>query len=218
MFYLARGVMSPASYVYRTFPPEVVSNTHDFDVRRVVHNGRHMRGVFARRTIGVPECSLYMGVYPGYRIRKEESELKVAHYAAQHAVDRRTAIRKVVAYTLSLREKDPGYVLDPTDEEGNLVPEFIPYLVCYINEPPPECPAKAAFVYNQPRQRYEVWLLQGVEQDEEVYLYYGRQYVRDYPFNPNGKDEQFSHYIPSESIFNLDRRGIPAPLQVPDVA
>ena len=209
--------MSPATHVYRIFPPEVVSNTHDFDVRWVVHNGQRMRGVFARRTIAAPECSLYMGIYPGHRMRKEESALKVARYAVQHGMDQRTATRKVVTYTLSLREKDPGYVLDPTDEEGNLIPEFIPYLVCYINEPPPEWPAKAAFVYNQPRQRYEVWLLQAVEQDEEVYLYYGRHYLRNYPINSNACDGRFSHFSPLESVFNLDRRGIPAPLKVPGV-
>ena len=216
-FYLAQGVMEQSAYIYRTFSPEVVSNSHDFDVRWVMHNGRRMRGVFARRSIGARECSLYMGVYPGYRMKKEDNALKVTRYAAQHAVGHLTAVRQTVAYTLSLRDHDPGYVLDPTDDNGNLLPEFTPYLVCYINEPPPERPAKAAFVYNQPRRRYEVWLLQAVEQDEEVYLYYGRHYMRDYPINPNACNERFSHFIPSESIFNLDRRGNPLPLQVPDV-
>lgn len=206
------------SFVYRTFPPEVVSNTHDFDVRWVVHNGQRMRGVFARRLITASECSLYMGAYPGYRMKKEDNALKVTRYAAQHSVDHLTAVRQTVVYTLSLRDHDPGYVLDPTDDNGNLLLEFIPYLVCYINEPPPGQPAKAAFVYNQPRQRYEVWLLQAVEQDEEVFLYYGKHYVRDYPINPSVKDELFSHFIPLESTFNPDQRGIPAPLQVPKIA
>jgi hypothetical protein len=208
--------MTQASYVYRTFLPEVVSNTHDFDVRWVVHNGRRMRGVFARRSISTPECSLYMGAYPGYRRKKEESALKVAGYVAEHDVDHLTAVRKTIAYTLSLRDRDPGYVLDPTDEKGELLPEFIPYLVCYINEPPPGFTSKAAFVYNMPRQRYEVWLLQAVNQDEEVYLYYGKHYVRDYPVNPGASDDRYSHFIPTESVFRLDQRGIPAPLQVPE--
>lgn len=201
--------------VYRTFPPEVVSNSHDFDVRWVVHNDRRMRGVFARRTVPAPECSLFMGSYPGHRISRKESTLKVNRYAQEYNVDRLAAIRQVVAYSLSLRDHDPGYVLDPTDDHGNLLPEFIPYLVCYINEPPPGCPAKAAFVYNQPRQRYEVWLLQTVWQDEEVYLYYGEHYVRDYPINPGANDGKFSHFIPTDSIFKPDLRGMPAPLQVP---
>jgi hypothetical protein len=201
--------------VYRVFPPEVASNSNDFEVRCVIHNGQRMRGVFARQAIAVSECSLFMGTYPGLRMSKEENARKVAQYAAQHGVDHQTAVRHTVAYTLSLRDHDPGYVLDPTDEQGTLLPEFIPCLVCYINEPPPGCPSKAAFVYNQPRQRYEVWLLQAVQQDEEVYLYYGKHYVRDYPINTGANDGMFSHFIPADSIFKPDLRGMPATLQVP---
>jgi hypothetical protein len=202
--------------IYRTFPPEIVSNTFDFDVRWMIHNGHWMRGVFARRSIDASECSLFMGSYPGCRKSREENALKVERYAARHGVDQRTAILKTVAYSLSLRKIDPGYILDPTDEEGELLPECIPYLGLYINEPPPGHPSKAAFVYNQPRQRYEVWLLQMVEQDEEIYLYYGSKYVRDYPINPHAYDDRFSHYIPMESIFRPDRRGLPPLLQVPE--
>jgi hypothetical protein len=207
--------MTQETRIYRTFPPEIVSNSHDFDVRWVVHNGRRMRGVFARRPIAVSECSLFMGSYPGHRRSREESALKVARYADRHSAEKLTAIQKTGTYTLSLRDHDPGHVLDPTDENGNLLPEFIPYLVSYINEPPPEFLPKAAFVYNQPRQRYEVWLLQAVEQDEEVYLYYGKHYIRDYPINPGASDERFAHFIPAESILKPDQRGIPATLQVP---
>jgi len=202
-------------HVYRVFPPEVASNSHDFEVRRVAHNDRRMRGVFARRSISPAECSLFMGTYPGHRMSKEENALKVAHYAAQHRVDHQAAVRQTVAYTLSLREHDLGYVLDPTDEQGTLLPEFIPYLVCYINEPPPGCPCKAVFVFNQPRNRYEIWLLQAVQQDEEVYLYYGKHYVRDYPISAGANDGMFSHFIPADSIFKPDLRGLPATLQVP---
>ena len=200
---------------YRTFPSEVVSNSHDFEVRWVAHNDRRMRGVFARRSIPTPECSLFMGSYPGHRVSKEENTRKVARYESGHGVDRLTAVRQTVAYTLSLRDHDPGYVLDPTDEEGKLLAEFTPYLVCYINEPPPGCPSKATFVYNQPRQRYEVWLLQPVEQDEEVYLYYGKNYIRDYPINSAAADGKFAHFIPADSTFKPDMRGVPVPLQVP---
>jgi hypothetical protein len=213
----SRSAVVEETRIYRTFPPEVVSNSHDFDVRWVVHNNLRMRGVFARRVIPTPECSLYMGAYPGHRITKEASTRKVDRYANEHKVARPAAARQVVGYSLSLREHDPGHVLDPTDEEGNLLPEFIPYLVLYINEPPPGAPSKAAFVYNQPRGRYEVWLLKPVHQDEEIYLYYGRNYVRDYPINLDAANGKFSHFIPEGSIFRPDLRGIPAPLQVPQV-
>ncbi len=210
--------MTPSTFTYRVFPSEVVSNTHDFEVRPVVHNHRRMRGVFARRAIAASECSLYVGAYPGYRKKRENNTIKVASYSKQHKVDERTAIRKVVAYCFSLRNVDPGYVLDPTDEQGNLLPEFIPYIACYVNEPPPDSPTKTAYVYNRPRQRYEVWLLHAVAQDEEVFVYYGGQYLRDYPINPDGRDEHFCHFIPAESILKPDRRGIPPPLCLPDIS
>jgi hypothetical protein len=146
---------------------------------------------------------------------KEENARKVVQYAARHGVDHQTAVRHAVAYTLSLRDHDPGYVLDPTDKEGALLAEFIPYLVHYINEPPPGYPSKAAFVYNRARQRFEVWLLQGVEKDDEIFLYYGKHYVRDYPVNAEASDGQFAHYIPADSTFRPDVRGAPAPLQMP---
>jgi hypothetical protein len=213
--FVFRGHMQSDAYIYRVFPPEVASNTLDFNVRRVIHNGTPMRGVFAERRIDVSECSMYVGLYPGYRKSKEEIANKVTRYAAHHFVDEQIAIRKTCAYNLSLERHDPGYRLDPTDEEGDLLPEFASFLVCYINEPPQEHLPKATFVYNQPRQRYEVWLLQAVERDEEVYLYYGKHYLRDYPLN-SACDGRFLHYIPGESVLAPDRRGIPAPLQVPE--
>ena len=204
-------------YHYRAFPPEVASNTHDFEVRLVVHNGHTMRGVFPIRSISALECSLYIGTYPGHRRSREENALKVSRYAVRHSVDEKTALQKIAAYSLSLKKIDPGYLLDPTDDEGNLRQEFIPYIVCYLNEPPPGHPAKSVFVYNRPRCRYEVWLLQSVEQDEEIFLYYGKNYLRDYPFNACNDSHQFSHYIPTESIFIPDQRGIPALLAMPDL-
>jgi len=214
-FLFFRGERMPGSYVYRVFPQEVTSNSHDFEVRRVAHNDRQMCGVFARQSIGAAECSLFMGIYPGHRMSREENARKVAHFAVQNGVDYRTAVRQAGAYTLSLREHDQDHVLDPTDEQGSLLPEFIPYLVCYLNEPPPGCVSKAAFIFNQPRNRVEVWLLQAVQQDEEVYLYYGTHYLRDYPIDDGASDGRFSHFIPMDSIFKPDVRGIPAPLQVP---
>jgi hypothetical protein len=158
-----------------------------------------------------------MGTYPGYRKSKADLAIKVARYAACHGVDEQTAIRKTCAYHFSLEGHDPGYRLDPTNEEGDLLPEFTSFIVCYLNEPPPESLPKAAFVYNQPRQRHEVWLLQAVEQGEEVYLYYGKYYLRDYPSN-RACDSRFSHYIPADSVLVPDRRGSPGPLQIPDQA
>jgi|WetSurMetagenome_2_1015567.scaffolds.fasta_scaffold89996_2 hypothetical protein len=209
--------MSPNPFQYRVLPPEVMANTHDFEVRRVVHNGKVMRGVFPRHSIDTLACSLFVGVYPGHRKSRQENALKIRRYAARHAVDELAATRITALYNLSLKNIDPGFILDPTDDEGNLTPEFVPYIVSYINEPPPEYQAKSVFVYNRPRQRYEVWLLQAVEPDEEIFLFYGRNYMRDYPFSANTNDSRYSYTISAESIFIPDQRGIPALLDVPDL-
>ncbi len=206
------------TYIYRTFPPEIVSNTFDFEVRCVVHHGRRMRGVFARRPIQASECSVFVGIYPGLRIRKVENLHKADRYAIRHSVDRYIAMQKVDAYSLSLRAVDPEYVLDPTDAEGNLIPEFIPYIAGYINEPPPKHLVKSSYVYNQPLQRYEAWLLLPVEQGEEIFIYYGNSYLRDYPIDPASCSVRLSRCIPRESIFQFDHRGIPEPLKVPEIA
>jgi hypothetical protein len=209
--------MISCSFCYRVFPPEVPSNTYDFDVRLVVHNGLRMRGVFSKRAIASNECSLFIGTYPGLKKSKEENALKISRFASRHSFDELTAIRKLAKYSLSLKRIDPGYILDPTDDEGNLLQEFVPYQGVYLNEPPPGSLAKAAFVYNHPRQRYEIWLLKAVERDEEVFQYYGKTYFRDYPFNAGGCDGKVFYIIPTGSIFAPDTRGIPPPLEVPDL-
>jgi hypothetical protein len=200
---------------YRVFPTEVVSNTFDFDVRPVTHNGRRMRGVFARRQIRDGECAVFIGAYPGIRRSEKEHAEKTARYAARRGADPQAAKRKIAAYVLSLKRPDPGFVLDPTDEEGELRPEFAGGIVLYLNENPPGAVPKASFVWNAPRNRYEVWLRQAAAQDEEIYLYYGRSYSRDYPVDAGlGEDPKY-YLIPEGSAFREDPRGIPPPLQLP---
>jgi hypothetical protein len=207
--------MTPTDNSYRIFPPGVISNTFDFDVRRVNHNGRRMYGVFSRRQIRDSECAVFIGVYPGKRRSEMEQDEKAARYAERHGVELDAAKRRMAAYVLSLKRPDPGYVLDPTDPEGELASEFEAGIVLYINENPPGAVPKASFVWNAPRNRYEVWLRLAAAQDEEIYLYYGSQYFRDYPVDAElGKDEHY-YNIPAESVFIEDSRGIPAPLQSP---
>ncbi len=193
----------------------MISNTFDFEVRLVIHNGRRMRGVFARRGIETGETPAFIGVYPGRRKNETEMERKAAQYAARHGVDLRTASRKTNAYVLSLERVDPGYSLDPTGEDGELLPEYAAGIVCYLNENPPGCVPKATFVYNLPRSRYEVWLQQEAAQDEEIFLFYGKQYFRDYPVDIEAGESRYYYLIPAESVLAEDPRGIPAPLQLP---
>jgi hypothetical protein len=203
---------------YRVFPPDVVSNTFDFEARWVIHHGRRMRGVFARRRIDLAESVVFIGIYPGRRKSQTEIEQKAARYSVRHAVDERMAARKTNAYLLSLERVEPGYDLDPTDEDGELLPEFASGIVCYINENPPGSVPKASFVYNLPRSRYEVWLQQGVEQDEEIFLYYGNRYFRDYPVDAEAGESRYYYLIPEGSAFTPDPRGIPPPMEIPPAA
>jgi hypothetical protein len=207
--------MTQADFFYRVFPPDVISNTFDFDVRQVTHNSRSMFGVFARRQIRDSECAVFLGVYPGKRRSEKEQDEKAARYAERHGVEWNAAKRRMAAYVLSLKRPDPGYVLDPTDEEGGLAPEYAAGIVLYVNENPPGAAPKASFVWNAPRSRYEVWLREAAAQDEEIYLYYGSRYFRDYPVDEElGKDEYY-YNIPAESVFIEDPRGIPPALQLP---
>ena len=208
--------MLPDSLTYHVFPIEVVSNTFDFDVRRVMHNGQPMRGVFSRRAIAPEECPLYIGAYPGYRKHRTELDNKASRFAARFSLEPKAAIQHMSTYLLSLQRYLPGYALDPTDENGKLLPEFKPFIVSYLNEPPPGFKQKAVFVYNQARQRYEVWLFQPVEQAEEVFLYYGKRYLRNYSIETTAIEDRFAYYIPAASSYLPDPRGVPQPLDAPD--
>jgi hypothetical protein len=200
---------------YRAFPPEVISNTFDFDVRWVTHDGRRMRGVFARRRIRDAECAVFIGAYPGVRRSEKEHEEKAARFAARRGVEPDAAKRSMSPYVLSLKRPDPGYVLDPTDEDGAILPEFSGGIVLYLNENPPGAVPKATFVWNVPRRRYELWLQKAAAQDEEIYVYYGSQYFRDYPVDAELGKDRFYYLIQEGSIFTEDPRGIPPPLQLP---
>lgn len=194
---------------YRMFQPEVTSNTLDFFVGWVCHHGRRMRGVFTRHGIPARDCPLFIGVYPGVMKNHADHHSKVVAYARLHAVDERTATRRVSAYSLSTSRHFPGCLLDPTDEQGILFPSFRSFLAGYLNEPPVNHQPKAAFVFNQPRQRYEVWLMKPVDEAEEIFIYYGEQYPRDYPIDTASTREHVSFRIPAESLLSLDLRGNP---------
>ncbi len=212
-FVLTLGNMPSPTYV--TFPNEVISNTHDFEVRWVIHNQRQMLGVFARRAITETECSLFIGVYSGLPKTQQEVQDKIVRYAERHSIEKKTAAAKVNAYSLRRRHYDPDHILDPTDEDGNLLLEFKPYITCYVNEPPPGCSANAAFVHNRPRRRYEYWLIEPIGQDQEVFIRYGENYLRDYPINRQAANGRHSYFIAEGISFELDRRGAPAPLCLP---
>jgi hypothetical protein len=204
--------MNLDNFVYRAFPVEVVSNPFDFEVRLTILNNRLMHGLFSTRGIEANECPLFIGVYPGYRRTIKELTAKSRRISDRAFQEKHPAVQCATPYAFWLGSYDPGYVLDPTDEDGELLPEFAPFIVSYAHEPPPKIHQTAAFVYDRPRQRYEVWLMNPVERDEEVFLYYGNHYLRDYPINLNSTENPFAYYIPEASIFKDDPRCVPPAL------
>jgi hypothetical protein len=189
---------------YFVFPTEIHSNRRDFEIRRVTHDGRPMRGVFSRRSIAQPECALFVGVYPGRRIRLEEWRRKVKAYAARHAVTPEAAKWALNRLTFSLERVDPGYLLDPADADGGWLPEFSTHLAGLVNEPPPGRTAGAVFAYNRVRARFEVWLIHAVREGGEIHVSYGARYLRDYPVGEVAADSPF-HVIPADSELIPDR-------------
>jgi hypothetical protein len=185
-------------FSYFAFPADIHSNDRDFAAHRVVHHGRPMRGVFARRAVAQEECALFVGVYPGHRTAVEDWRRKVRAYAGRHSVPLDAAKGTLNRLTFSLERVDPGFLLDPADADGGWLPEFAQHLAGLVNEPPPDRAANAVYAYNRVRERFEVWLTKAVREGEEIHAYYGSRYRRDYPIGEVKEDSPF-HVIPADS-------------------
>ncbi|MBN2004988.1 MAG: hypothetical protein JXA21_16635 [Anaerolineae bacterium] len=194
------------------FGPEVASNTHDFEVRTVTHDGREMLGVVARQDL--KRCPLFLGVYPGLQMSKADSERKLAAYADRYGVDR-AAAELALRYNVAAERYGADVELDPTDDDGHLLPEFAGHIALYVNEVPPRATPTASFIYNEPRERYEIWLLEPLRAGEEVFTCYGNNYRRDYPFNITVCHNREWSHIGNGSTFISDRRGDP-PVWTPE--
>ncbi len=200
--------MKPVIAAIFVFDWEVMSNTHDFEARVVVHNGYEMLGVVARHDL--KRCPLFVGVYPGVQMSEKKVSQKLADYADRYGVNRANA-RQAFRYNIAAENYGRGFELDPTDADGNLLPEFADYLALCVNEAPPQMTPTAACIYNEPRERYEVWLLEPLNEGEEVFTCYGINYVRDYPLNITACHNLEWSYIAKGSTFISDRRGAPSP-------
>lgn len=71
-------------------------------------------------------------------------------------------------------------MIDPTDDDGAILDEFSLCKGLYVNEPPPGQQVNACFALHHGLQRVEVRLLRKVKADEEVFVFYGAGYPRDY--------------------------------------
>jgi hypothetical protein len=193
--------------VYRVLPEHLLSNSYDFVVRPTVLAGRTMAGVVTRHAIPKTCCPLFLGAFAGHLRTEAEIEQKIRGYMARHKVERAAATACAVAYNLTLAHYQPGFDLDPTDEDGRLLPDFQGCIVNFVNEAPPGRPIKVTFVFNTPRQRYELWLMHGARSGEELFTYYGPLYERGYPINWRAASRIQPGIIPAESVLLIEERG-----------
>lgn len=160
---------------------DAFSNANAFALAEVSKAGRMMLGVVAKHAIsGTP---VNIGVYPGRLINTLQSALKREQYALRYGVTRKLDLQRATAYNRDADELAFDHELDPSDADGNILPEFAGHLALYINEPAPDQPLNATFVYDHPNQRYEAWLILPVAAGEEITVSYGRHYWREYPVN-----------------------------------
>lgn len=109
---------------------------------------------------------------------------KLTTYAARHTLNESEAESKLSEYVMDLtecipdRDLDSTQLLDPTDEDGNLLQEYVGVpSVLYCNEPPPNVKPNA--YYHTTGQSVTVVLARAIRANEEVTVDYGELYNRD---------------------------------------
>jgi len=75
-----------------------------------------------------------------------------------------------------------GYVIDPGNAHGTLLPRFAAAVAPLVNEPGEGGAPNAVWVWNLPKNTLELWSLRAIGAGQEVTLCYGNGggYVRDY--------------------------------------
>lgn len=109
---------------------------------------------------------------------------KLTTYAARHTLNESEAESKLSEYVMDLtecipdRDLDSTQLLDPTDEDGKLLQEYVGVpSVLYCNEPPPNVKPNA--YYHTTGQSVTVVLARAIRANEEVTVDYGELYNRD---------------------------------------
>ena len=186
--------------------------------------GRGM-GVFALTEI--PEMT-FIGPYPGrvYSDAAYDEAKKMKLTTGEYGLDfwmprpvaRNTAVvagrpnrqvrarRPNIGYTY---EYDDGWVIDPADGKGNIMPRFINAVAPYINEPGRQEQSNMYWVYNIPRHRVEFWTSEKIKKGDELLLCYGTTYDRSYETSCNSKNNpQYALHF----IYDDDSSESPLPL------
>lgn len=128
------------------------------------------RGVFAKENI---DCFKYICSYTG--TKKHSDELTAL-------ANSRNFLRKLT-YVYSIIESE---ILDPTDDDGNILPEFTDtnganlceYAGIYINEPSVDQFPNCVFAVNS--EKIEIWSVRNILEGEELLIFYGKGVYREY--------------------------------------
>ena len=78
-------------------------------------------------------------------------------------------------------------VIDPTDDEGKILELYRDNPTLYINEPPPGKSINCRFVEDDSIEHYWVYTCVSIKSGDQLYIFYGKEYEREYTINQNDK-------------------------------
>jgi len=130
------------------------------------------QGLFAKRYL--PPLT-FIGQYYGTPISREKYKQKA------------TTLGRFVDYCAEV-PNNPNFLYDPTDEEGQIMQKFKNNVCIYINEPPPQKLNNCAWVFTtldsfEETTLLEIWTFREIQPEEELYIFYGEEYHRNYEIN-----------------------------------
>lgn len=139
---------------------------------------------------------------PGTLVANYPGHLYTLHAHSQRLAAGRTNAKYAISFykLTSNHNANVGYVLDPGDGQGRLLPEFAAAVGPYVNEPDVRTGPNLLWVWNLPKYRLEMWTARPVRRGEELTVCYGngggydRSYVTSCAARP-GEVEPELHVV-----------------------
>uniref|UniRef100_A0A6C0CMS3 SET domain-containing protein n=1 Tax=viral metagenome TaxID=1070528 RepID=A0A6C0CMS3_9ZZZZ len=147
-------------------------------------------GVYTLHDIPMNEI---VGVYPGNVLSMSSHNNKIKDYLEYSNITSSSLIRNIYdefgKYLFYLDipmphiDIKPPYYIDPTDSEGVLIPKYKFNPALLINEPSPGELPNLRWVINSKTGRVELRTTTFLEKGQELLIWYGDNYKRDYDIN-----------------------------------